>query len=82
LTRVLPQLVGLARARELVFLGELIDGNQAKAMDSRRQRSPTRRVLDDAYAFAERLAARAPLSIALAKDQLNQGSERATRQRS
>ena len=31
---------------------------------------------DDVYAFAERLAAQAPLSIALAKEQLNHGSER------
>jgi len=76
LTRVLPQLVGLARARELVFLGELIDGNQAKAMGLATAAFPDATFIDDVYAFAERLAARAPLSIALAKDQLNQGSER------
>src|SRR6185295_18207321 len=31
-TRMLPQLVGLAKARELVLLGELIDGAGAKAI--------------------------------------------------
>ena len=32
---------------------------------------------NDVYAFAERLAAQAPLSIALAKEQLNRAAERA-----
>jgi enoyl-CoA hydratase len=75
-TRVLPQLVGLAKARELVFLGELIDGNEAKAIGLAAAAFPDATFRDDVYAFAERLAAQAPLSIALAKEQLNHGSER------
>ena len=77
LTRVLPQLVGLGKARELVFLGELIDGNEARAIGLALGSFPDATFRDDVYAFAERLAAQAPLSIALAKEQLNQGSERA-----
>ena len=60
-----------------MFLGELIDGREAKAIGLRRQRS-RRDLLDDVRAFAERLAAQALLSIALAKEQLNHGSERST----
>ena len=76
LTRVLPHLVGLSKARELVFLGELIDGREAKAIGLALAAFPDATFRADVYAFAERLAAQAPLSIALAKEQLNRGSER------
>lgn len=76
LTRMLPQLVGLAKARELVFLGQRIDGREAKAIGLATAAFPDETFRDDVYAFAERLAAQAPLSIALAKEQLNHGSER------
>ena len=76
LTRVLPQLVGLVKARELVFLGERIDGREATAIGLAAAVFPDETFRNDVYAFAERLAAQAPLSIALAKEQLNHGSER------
>jgi enoyl-CoA hydratase len=76
LTRVLPQLVGLAKARELVFLGELVDGREAESIGLAAATFPDATFRDDVYAFAERLAAQAPLSLALAKEQLNYGSER------
>ena len=76
LTRVLPQLVGLAKARELVFLGERIDGLEAKAIGLASAVFPDATFRDDVYAFAERLAAQAPLSLSLAKEQFNHGSER------
>jgi len=76
LTRMLPQLVGLATARELVFLGELIDGARAKAIGLAHATFADGTFRDDVYAFAQRLAAQAPLSIAAAKEQFNQASER------
>jgi enoyl-CoA hydratase len=76
LTRVLPQLVGLSKARELVFLGELVDGHEAESIGLAAATFPDATFRDDVYAFAERLAAQAPLSLALAKEQLNHGSER------
>ena len=77
LTHVLPRLVGLAKARELVFLGERIGGDEAKAIGLATAVFPDSSFRDDVYAFAERLAAQAPLSIALAKEQLNRSAERA-----
>ena len=76
LTRVLPQLVGLAKARELVFFGQRISGREAKAMGLANATFEDPSFRDEVYAFAERLAAQAPLSIALAKQQFNNGSER------
>ena len=75
-TLVLPQLVGLAKARELVFLGQRIDGNEAKSIGLASAAFPDATFRDDVYGFAEKLAAQAPLSVALAKEQLNHGSER------
>ena len=76
LTGVLPRLVGLAKARELVFLGERIDGREAKAIGLASAVFADATFREDSYAFAARLAAQAPLSVALAKEQLNHGSER------
>jgi enoyl-CoA hydratase len=76
LTQMLPRLVGLVKARELVFLGERIDGREAKAIGLASAAFADESFRDDVYAFAERLAAQAPLSIALAKEQLNRGAER------
>ena len=76
LTRALPQLVGLVKARELVFLGDRIDGREAQAIGLATAAFPDATFRDDVYAFAQRLAAQAPLSIALAKEQFNHGSER------
>jgi len=76
LTRVLPQLVGLAKARELVFLGQRITGSEAKAIGLATATFGDPTFRDEVYAFADRLAAQAPLSIALAKEQLNNGAQR------
>lgn len=72
-THLLPQLVGLTRARELVFLGDRIDGNQAHAIGLATRVFPAATFMQDVYAFAARLADKAPISMALAKEQLNHG---------
>lgn len=72
-THLLPQLVGLVKARELVFLGERIDGTQAHAIGLATRVFPAASFMEDVYAFAARLAEKAPFSMALAKEQLNQG---------
>lgn len=75
-TWLLPRLVGLARARELVFLGERIDGAQAVRIGLAQCVLPDEGFLDAARAFAARLAANAPFSMQLAKQQLNLSAER------
>ncbi len=75
-TWLLPQLVGLARARELVFLGEMIKGPQAVQMGLANRVFPDENFMDQARAFARRLALKAPLSLQLAKKHLNRSAER------
>ncbi|MGE0386680.1 MAG: enoyl-CoA hydratase/isomerase family protein [Gammaproteobacteria bacterium] len=75
-TWLLPRLVGLAKARELVFLGEHIGADEAVRIGL-----ANRAFADDAFAsaarsFAAQLATKAPLSMQLAKEQLNMSAER------
>jgi enoyl-CoA hydratase len=72
----LPRLVGLAKARELVFLGERLDGKKAVEVGLAARVFPDNGFLDQARVFARTIAAKAPLSMQLAKEQLNRASER------
>lgn len=69
-TWLLPRLVGLAKAREMVFLGERIAGAEAVKIGLANRSFPDNSFLDDTRKFAEQLATKAPFSMALAKRHL------------
>jgi len=75
-TWLLPRLVGLAKARELVFLGERIGGEEAVRIGLANRVLPAEGFLEAARAFALRIAGKAPFSMELAKAQLNRSAER------
>lgn len=75
-TALLPRLVGLAKARELVFLGERIGGAEAVRIGLANRAFPDAGFIDAARGFARRIAAKAPLSMQLAKAHLNSAAER------
>ncbi|MGH8788480.1 MAG: enoyl-CoA hydratase/isomerase family protein [Cupriavidus necator] len=75
-TYLLPRLVGLAKARELVFLGERIKGEEAVRIGLANRVFADHGFLDAAREFAKRVAAKAPFSMQLAKEQLNFAAER------
>lgn len=70
-TYLLPRLVGLAKARELVFLGEKIKGEEAVRIGLANRVFADEGFLDAARAFAQRIATKAPFSMQMAKAQLN-----------
>ena len=72
----LPRLVGLAKARELVFLGERVDGAEAVRIGLANRVFADEGFLDAAREFARALATKAPFSMQLAKEQLNMSAER------
>ncbi len=74
-TWMLPRLVGLAKARELVFLGERIGGAEAVRIGLANRVFPDADFPGEARAFAKKIAAKAPLSMQLAKRQLNFAAE-------
>lgn len=75
-TWLLPRLVGLAKARELVFLGERISGAEAVRIGLANRVLPDEGFLDAARDFALKIAGKAPFSMQLAKEQLNMSAER------
>jgi enoyl-CoA hydratase len=76
ITYLLPRLVGLAKARELVFLGERIGAEEAVRIGLACRFFADHGFLDNARAFAREIAGKAPLSMQLAKEQLNMAAER------
>jgi len=74
-THTLPRLVGLAKARELVFLGEKIDGTEALRIGLANRCFADDRFGEEVRAFCRQLALGAPHSMQLAKRQLNNALE-------
>lgn len=70
---VLPRLVGLGRAMELVLLGETFDGRRAEAIGLANRAVPASEVRAEAERLALRLAENAPLAVAVAKARLKSG---------
>src|SRR5699024_4585202 len=74
-THLLPRLVGLAKARELIFLGERIDSAEALRIGLASRVFADADFIDEARAFTAQLATKAPLPMALAKTQLNRSAD-------
>jgi enoyl-CoA hydratase len=66
----LAQRVGLAKAKELIMLGEFFLGADAQAFGLANRAVPAAEVWDHSMQFAEALAAQAPKSLAFAKQLL------------
>ena len=70
-TKILPRLIGLAKARELVMLCDRVKGKDAAAMGLATKCVPDAALHEETLAFARRLAERAPLSVSFAKQLIN-----------
>ncbi len=68
----LPRIIGLNRAKELIYSGRVLDGRAALEMGLALRCYPAAQLLDEAKAFAQILAAKAPYSMAFAKKRLQQ----------
>jgi len=66
-TWTLPRRVGLTRARELLLLGRFFLGEDAALWGLCNEAAPAETVLERAMAWADELAQKAPLSLALGK---------------
>lgn len=74
-TVLLPRLVGLAKARELIFLGERIDGHEAHRIGLATRVFPDDGFIENARSFARQIASKAPISMELAKMMLNRAQD-------
>lgn len=72
----LAERIGVLKARELIYFGEFFTGREAASMGLANLSVPTDQVLDTARAWAGRLAAQAPLSLAAAKRLIGPAADR------
>jgi len=71
----LPRLVGKSRAKMLIFTGEMVDAAEALRIGLVDQVFPAAELMDAAKKFAQKLAVKAPIALALAKRAVNEGME-------
>lgn len=74
-TQRLTRLVGRARAKELVFTGDIVDAAQAKAMGLALDVFPGAELLNHCRAVVSRIAKKGPLAVARAKRVIAQGAD-------
>ena len=74
-TQRLARRIGLSRAREMVYTGDMIDADTALAYGLVNYVYPQTELPAKAQAFAQKLAAKAPLAIRQAKASINAGVE-------
>lgn len=72
-TQRLARLVGMHRAKELNFLGEMIDAQEAYRIGLANRVVPAARLLAEARALADKLLAKPPLTLRLLKEAMNEG---------
>ena len=71
-TMNLPRLIGLQKAKEMVYSCKVLNGAQAAEIGLALRHYPIKKLLPAAMDFALELAAMAPISLALAKERLQQ----------
>ncbi len=70
---LLPRIIGMSRASELLFTGDIIDAQTAAAWGLVSRVVPAADLLDEALALAERIAQQPPHALRLAKNLLRHG---------
>ncbi len=73
-TWFLPRVVGLARAKELVFTGDVIDAAEAVRLGLINRVVPAAELEETTRALAEKIAAGPPLALRLDKQMLNRAA--------
>ena len=72
-TQRLARLVGLHRAKELCYLGEMIDAAEAHRVGLVNRVVPADRLMAEARGLAEKVAAQAPIALRMIKEAMNEG---------
>lgn len=72
-TKLLTQIVGLGKAKELVFTGDLIDAPEALRIGLANRVVLAEDLLDEALAMARRIGEKSPLALKLSRIAIDQG---------
>jgi enoyl-CoA hydratase len=76
-TKILPELIGINKARELIYTGRVLNGVEAVEYGLAFECCPEESLLNRALEFAGFIAAQAPISISMAKKSLRLSHNRA-----
>jgi len=74
-TQRLSRIIGLARAKELIMLGDRIHAEEALRIGLVHKVVPVDNLLDEAKSLAQRLAEGPPIALRLAKHAINMGAQ-------
>jgi enoyl-CoA hydratase len=72
-TKLLAQIVGLGKAKELVFTGDYINAQEAMRIGLANSLASAERLLDEALSMAHRIAEKSSLSLKLSRIAIDQG---------
>jgi enoyl-CoA hydratase/carnithine racemase len=78
-TQHLPRAIGVRKAKELMFTGDLITAEEAKSLGLYNHVFPDDQVFDRTLAMIERILANAPISIRQVKKSVEFGAQMDTR---
>lgn len=72
-TKLLTQIVGLGKAKELVFTGEFVDAHEALRIGLANKVVPAERLIDEALRMANKIGEKSPLALKLSRIAIEQG---------
>ena len=72
-TKLLAQIVGLGKAKELVFTGDVIDAHEAMTIGLANKVVAAESLLDESMAMARKIGEKSPLALKLSRIAIDQG---------
>ncbi|MEN6463194.1 MAG: enoyl-CoA hydratase-related protein [Syntrophomonas sp.] len=72
-TQRLPRLIGMAKAKELIFLGDIIDAAAAEKIGLVNKVVPTESLLEEAQKLARKIAVKPAVAMQMTKEAMNVG---------
>jgi enoyl-CoA hydratase len=74
-TQRLPRIIGMGRAKELVFTGSMIDAQEAYRLGIVNHVYEPDALLPETMALANKIASKSPVAVSLIKSAMNRGTE-------
>ncbi|UCH89553.1 MAG: enoyl-CoA hydratase/isomerase family protein [Thermoplasmata archaeon] len=74
-TQRLPRLIGRAKAKELIFTGDMIPAKEAERIGLVNKTVPSDQLITECKDLGARILARGPVAVRLAKSAINRGGE-------
>lgn len=74
-TQRLPRIVGLGKAKELIYTGDVIKADEALRIGLVNKVVPVENLKEEVMALANKIAANAPIAVKLCKDAIDRGMQ-------